>query len=309
MLFESTNSGTVALVVTPRLTTVARFRAENAALLEGLFVQALRLCAEAGLIQVGMVALDGKRVKANASMAANRTGSAIEEEVKAILAEAAATDATEDAVHGQARGDELPRALADRRSRLHRLRQARAHLEAEEQARLDAHAERMEKREATETQRGTRLRGRKPSPPSPSKEPQANVSDPDSKIMKTHHGFIQGYNGQALVTEHQIVIATDLTNDQADTRLLHPMLSQATANLRAVGVRQGIGVLVADAGYYSDASVGAETPGGPELLIATAKGWKERKAAEAHPPRGRIPGSFTTRQRMGRKLRPEGFSC
>jgi transposase len=286
----------------PDHATVARFRSGSGELLAGLFIQALSLCARAGLIRVGMVALDGTRVRANASMAANKTRAAIEEEVQAILAEAAATDAAEDAALGDARGDELPPALADQRSRLHRLRQAKAHLDAEEQARQEAHEQRMEEREAEEERTGQLRRGRTPAPPQPAKERQANVSDPDSRIMKTQHGFIQGYNGQVVVTEHQIVIAADLSADPTDVGLLHPMLQLAQQNLRAAGVPEPIGVLVADAGYYSDANANAESADGPELLIATAKGWRERKAAQAHPPRGRIPDAFTTRQRMGRKL-------
>ncbi len=286
----------------PDHATVARFRSEHGTVLEGLFVQALRLCVEAGLVRVGMVALDGKRVAADASMAANKTRAGIEGEVKAMLAEAAATDAAEDAALGDARGDELPPILADRRSRLARLRQAKAHLDDEEQARRDAHDQRMAEREAKELQSGKRLRGRAPALPEPVKERQANVTDPDSRIMKTQHGFIQGYNGQAVVTEHQIVVACDLAADPTDVGLLHPMLEQAQRNLRTVGVTEPIGVLVADAGYYSDSNASRQTADGPELLIATAKGWRERKAAQAHPPRGRIPEAFTTRQRMGRKL-------
>jgi transposase len=286
----------------PDHATVARFRADHGKLLAGLFVQALRLCAEAGLVRVGMVALDGKRVKANASMSANKTRAGIEEEVQAILAEAAETDAREDATLGEAREDPVPPGLADPRSRLHRLRQAKARLDEEERARQDAHQQRVAEREAVERATGRRLRGRAPASPAPAKERQANVTDPDSRIMKTQHGFIQGYNGQAMVTEDQIVLAADLTADPTDVGLLHPMVDEAQENLRTVGVHQPIGVLVADAGYYSDANVNAETADGPELLIATAKGWRERKTAQAHPPKGRIPGSFTTRQRMGRKL-------
>lgn len=282
--------------------TIARFRADHAKLLEGLFTQALRLCAEAGLVKVGMVALDGKRVAANASMSANSTRAAIEEEVSAMLAEAAATDAAEDAEHGDARGDELPSGLADGTTRLDRLRRAKAQLDAEERARRQDYDDRIAKREAMEAETGKGIRGRKPRPPEPVKERQANVTDPDSRIMKTQHGFVQGYNGQAVVTGGQIVVACDLTNDQTDHALLHQMIELTERNLESAGVAQPIGVLLADAGYYSDANALAEEPGGPELMIATAKGWRERKAAEARPPRGRIPGSFTTRQRMARKL-------
>ncbi|CAN5202470.1 IS1182-like element ISMac1 family transposase [soil metagenome] len=286
----------------PDHATVARFRADHDELLAGLFLQALRLCAQAGLVRVGMVALDGKRVKANASMAANKTRAGIEAEVKAMLAEAAQTDAAEDAVLGECRGDELPPVLADRRSRLHRLRQAKASLDAEELRREQDYRRRLDEREAEEVQLGYRLRGRKPAPPEPIEAMPANVSDPDSRIMKTQHGFIQGYNGQVVVTAEQIVIAADLTDDRTDVGLLHPMIDQAQANLQATGVSKLIGVLVADAGYYSDANATLQAADGPELLIATAKGWRQRKAAQAHPPRGRIPQGFTTRQRMERKL-------
>jgi len=98
----------VAANTCPDHATVARFRADHGELLAGLFVQALRLCAEAGLVRVGMVALDGKRVKADAAMSANKTRAGIEEEVRAILAEAAEIDAAEDRALGDARGDELP---------------------------------------------------------------------------------------------------------------------------------------------------------------------------------------------------------
>jgi len=286
----------------PDHATVARFRSGNGEPLAGLFVQALRLCAEAGLVRVGMVALDGKRVKASASMSANKTRAGIEEEVKAMLAEASETDAREDAALADDRGDEVPPGLADPRSRLARLRQAKARLDEEEQARQAAHQQRLAERDAKERVTGRRLRGRAPALPERVKERQANVTDPDSRIMKTQHGFIQGYNGQAVVTQDQIVIAADLTADPTDVGLLHPMLDEAQENLRTVGVRRAIGVLVADAGYYSDENVNRETAAGPDLLIATAKGWRERKAAQAHPPRGRIPESFTTRQRMQRKL-------
>lgn len=285
----------------PDHATVARFRAEHDTLLAGLFVQALRLCVEAGLVRVGLVALDGTRVKANASMAANKTRAGIEAEVKQMLVEAAEIDAAEDAALGERRGDELPAALADRRGRLHRLRQAKARLDGEEQERQEAHERRLAERAAKEAQTGRRLRGRTPQPPEPVDKVPANVTDPDSRIMKTQHGFIQGYNGQAVVTEGQIVIACDLTNDAVDVGLLHPMIERAQANLRAVGT-PAIGVLVADAGYYSDDNAIKQGPGAPELLIATAKGWRQRKQAQQHPPRGRIPTGFTTRQRMERKL-------
>ncbi len=284
----------------PDHATIARFRADHDELLAGLFVQALRICAEAGLVKVGLVALDSKRIKADASMSANKTRKGIEEEVRRMLAEAAALDEQEDRAGDE---DELPEPLRDPRSRLVRLAEAKERIDREEQARQVAYEARLKEREAKERAAGRRLRGRKPKPPEPVDRVAVNTTDPDSRIQKTQHGFIQGYSGQAVVTEGQIVIACDLSNDQTDVGLLHPMIEQARSNLEAAGVGEPIGVLVADAGYYSDANVTKEGEGLPELLIATAKDWKQRQTAAAHPPRGRIPQSLTPMQRMDRKLR------
>ncbi len=293
----------IAANTCPDHATIARFRADHDELLAGLFVQALRICAEAGLVKIGLVALDSKRVKASASMSANKTRKGIEEEVRTMLAEAAEVDEQEDRALGDRPEGELPEPLRDPRSRLARLAEAKERIDREERARRDAYEARLEDREAKERVAGRRLRGRKPKPPDPVDKVQANITDPDSRIQKTQHGFIQGYSGQAVVTEGQIVIACDLSNDQTDVRLLHPMIEQARSNLKAAGVGEQIGVLVADAGYYSDANVTKE--GLPELLIATAKDWKQRKAAAAHPPRGRIPKGLTPMQRMDRKLRTQ----
>lgn len=287
----------------PDHATVARFRAEHAKLLEGLFIQGLRLCAEAGLVRVGLVALDSTRVKANAAMAASKTRKGIEDEVRKMLTEAAATDAREDAAVSEAYDDELPDNLRDPRSRLARLKEAKERIEREERDRRAAYEQHLRRREAKERDAGKPLKGRKPKPPDPLDKMQANVTDPDSRVMKTQHGFIQGYNAQAMVTENQIVIACDLSNDHNDNGQLHPMIEQAQTNVKAAGVSEKIAVLVADAGYYSEDNVTKDGEHIPELLIATTKDWKQRKAAQSSPPRGRIPKNLSTMQRMDRKLR------
>ena len=286
----------------PDHATIARFRAGHDELLAGLFIQALRLCAQAGLVRVGLVAIDSKRVKANAALSANKTRKSIEEEVKRILEEAAETDAAEDRAHGQSRGDELPEQLRDPRQRLARLKEAKKRLDGEEAKRRQAYAQKLADRKAKEEKTGKRSRGRKPAPPEDVDKVPVNITDQDSKIMKTHTGFIQGYNGQILVTEDQIVISCDLTNEATDVGHLHPMIDQANANLQAVGMDAKIGVLLADAGYYSEDNVIRQGEI-PELLIATKKDWKQKKAATQQRPRGRIPKNITTMQRMDRKLR------
>ena len=168
-------------------------------------------------------------------------------------------------------------------------------------------ASKIEERKAEEAETGAKKRGRKPQDPdpTPSSEAKANVTDPDSRIMKTRNGYVQGYNSQAVVTEEQIVIAAEVTNQENDYDQLHPMLKTAQENLKAIALRKTpkIETAVADAGFASNANFAAEKRKGPELLIATQKDWKQRQeAAESPPPRGRMPKHLTLRQRMERKL-------
>ena len=122
--------------------------------------------------------------------------------------------------------------------------------------------------------------------------------------MKTRRGYVQGYNAQAVVTEGYLIIAADVTQEANDVRQLHPMLQQARDELAAAGVEEQVGTALADAGYWSEANVREADPQGPELLIATTKDWKQRRAArEKGPPRGRIPRNLSLRGRMERKLR------
>lgn len=290
----------------PDHSTIARFRQENEKELEELFVQVLRLCAEAGLVKVGVVALDGTKVKANASLSANRTYEAIREEVERMLSEAKARDAEEDRLFGGGyRGDELPEELRDPRSRLARLMAAKARLEKEAAEAALAQEAKISARRAEEEETGKKKRGRKPKDPDPTpdREAKANVTDPDSRIMKTRTGYVQGYNGQALVCETQIIVAADLAQEENDCRQLHPMVKQAKENLEAVGVDEKMGALSADAGYWSEANCVEADPDGPELFVATTKDWKQRKAAREQPaPRGRIPRRLGVRERMERKL-------
>lgn len=261
----------VAANATPDHATIARFRADNDAALGELFVQVLSLCATAGMVRVGLVALDGTKIGADAALAANmsedRLRKALEAEVRRILDEAAAIDAAEDELYGDARGDELPPELADRSERLKRLRAAREQ--------LDAAAAKRDKdtpgaaRNAERSSQGRPRRGR-PAKNDPAQKPLlANATDPESRVMKTQGGFCQGYNAQAVATEDQIIVAAEVSQDAADVGQLAPMLAAAVANLAAADVAESIGVAVADAGYYSTAN--AELEAGIDLLIATSK--------------------------------------
>ena len=290
----------------PDHATVARFRQRHTEALKGLFTDILRLCQEAGLIKVGLVALDGTKVAADAALEANRTYESIRAEVETMLNEAESKDIEEDRLHGpEHRGDELPEALRDRRGRLERLKRCRERLEREADAAAAEHARKLEERAAKEAATGQKLRGRKPKPvlETPEPEAKANVTDPDSRIMKTRRGYVQGYNAQAAATADQIIVAAEVTPDENDVGQLHPMLAAAANELRAAGVEQTVGAVLVDAGYCSEEDLQQADPEGPELFVATRKDWKPREQMrQGSPPRGRIPGHLSPRERMERKL-------
>jgi transposase len=291
----------------PDFRTICRFRSEHEKALGRLFVQVLRLCKEAGLVKLGVVALDGAKVAANAALDANRNHEAIEEEVRRMLAEAKQADTEEDVLFGpEKRGDELPEGLGRRVERLKRLQEAKSRLEKEAEAAARAVQERLVKRQAEEAASGKKRRGRKPKVVEPAlvEEAKANVSDPDSRIMKARQGYVQGYNAQAIVSQDQIIIATGVTQEANDVQQLKPMLDTLASILVAAGIEERPRAALADAGYWSEANVtDCSCPEGPELLVATTKDWKQRKAArERGCPRGRIPKDLSLRERMERKL-------
>jgi len=238
----------------PDFRTVSEFRKRHLKALSGLFVQVLALCRKAGLAALGHVALDGTKIKANASkhkaMSYARMRTAEDKlaaEVAQWMKQAAAADAAEDRQHGSdRRGDELPDWVATKERRLARIREAKAALEAEAQAAARVEGE-------GEDSAGPTKGSGKPRPPSgvPKDKAQRNFTDPESRIMKTKDGFIQGYNAQAAVdAEHQIIVACDLTNQGADCPQLLPVVDQIKANTEALPKQ-----LSADAGYASDANL------------------------------------------------------
>ena len=287
----------------PDFRTISDFRKIHLARLEALFVEVLKLCALAGLARVGTIALDGTKVKANASrhkaMSYDRMKAEearLQKEIAAILAEARATDDAEDLRHGPDRhGDELPDELARRQSRLAKIQGARKLLE--ERARIEA-AEEAARRQAE---------GRSPpaTPPAeavPGPKDQINFTDPESRIMKaSNKGWDQCGNAQAVTNEHQIILAADVTDQANDVRQVVPMVDQTRANLDAAGVKDAIKAVLGDAGCYSETNAADLERRGIEAYLATERLKHHEKVASA--PRGRIPGGLTAKQRMARKLR------
>src|SRR5512134_2825050 len=279
----------------PDHTVIARFRRRHAERMKIVFLHVLELCREAGLVRLGLVALDGTKVKANAALDANRTASSIKEQIARMLTDAEATDAQEDRQFGAERGDVLPKDLARSGDRLARLKACQEKLERRAAEAAARQQEKIAARAAAEQASGKRKRGRKPKPAEPTVDPDAvaNPTDTDSEIMKTRRGWVQGYNAQA-----------DVTAEANDVHQLTGMLDAAQANVEAViGEDAVLGAAVADAGYWSEANAASETEE-CELFIATQKDHKQRADLRCAPaPRGRMPKTLSARGRMERKLR------
>jgi transposase len=295
--------------------TVAGFRQEHLAALWQLFVQVLQLCQRAGLVKLGHVALDGTKIKANASkhkaMSYERMEKAekeLEAEVQELLAEAARVDAEEDGKYGKGkRGDELPKERARRESRLAKIREAKAALEQEaseaaEKKQAEVAAQ-LKEREKQERERGRKFGGRPPQAPDPEQakpEPKAqrNFTDPDSRIMKdgATKEFVQAYNAQAVVDIYaQVIVVAAVTQEANDKKQLVPMLKEVKLQ-RGISPPQA----TADQGYFSEPNVTEAQLQGIDLLVAPDR----QKHGEKRPTTtGPPPPDASVAEQMRHKLR------
>ena len=263
----------------PDHTTIARFRRRHEDSLARLFGEVLAICAQAGLVSVGVIAIDGTKVHANACHHANRD---YEQLAREILEEAKSVDALEDEQFGEARGDELPPQLRTAQGRRGWLREAKRRLDDKRAAeakpiprsrpaRVSESKRRLEEElfvecQANATYEAYRARGvmkngrrfgRPPDPYQPPHTPtgKVNVTDPDSRNLKTTRGYMQSYNVQAAVNERQIVVAAEINIDSPDFGHLGPMAGAAERELQAAGVTEKPQVIVADAGYWHQAQM------------------------------------------------------
>ena len=271
---------------TPDHVTIARFRVRHEQALAGLLIQSLKLCAAAGMVRVGLVALDGTKIEANAATTANRTHAHLETQVTELLAQAAAADRAEDREHGTGGGDELPQTLAGRAERLARLQHAKALLEAEAAARQQRYQQRVEQLAAAARARGQRPRAtirprRRDEAPNP--KATVNTTDPDSRFVRGNGRTLQGYNAQAATTTEQVVVAAELTQQANDLQQLAPMLTAIRTTLTAAGIDARPQRLAADSGYWSIANVSA-IPDAPELLIPPARHGRHGKPRKDGKP-------------------------
>ena len=268
----------------PDFRTIADFRKRHLLALQGLFEQVLRLARELGVPRVGRVAIDGSKVQANASkhkaMSYGRMGektTQLRDEVAALLAQAEATDAAEDATYGaDRRGDELPADLKRREDRLARIKDAKRALEARAKA------------EASDA-------GAPPAKAKPLPKAQYNFTDPESRIMKTPEGFAQAYNTQIAVDDLQWIVGQAVTQETNDKKQLLPMIATITRQSGETPTQ-----VLADAGYCSEASLTAVAALPVDAYVSTRK---QKHGERPGPcPRGPLPKTATVVHRMTRKL-------
>jgi transposase len=293
--------------------SVAAFRKEHLQALSGLFMQVLRLCQKAGLVKLGHIAIDGTKIKANASkhkgMSYERMGEAekkLEDEVQKLLAEAERIDAEEDAKHGKGqRGDELPKELKRREDRLRKIREAKAALEQEAKEKAAAKAAEVvtkaKEREEKAAEAGKKPTGPKPKVPDPESavpEPKAqrNFTDPDSRIMPdgaNKGSFVQGYNAQIAVDgEAQVIVAVTLTQSPNDARQLVPMAQAIVENVGTLAETTS-----ADAGYFSAEAIEHPALASTNLLVPPSR---QKHGAEL--TKGSADPTASSKEQMRHKL-------
>jgi transposase len=298
--------------------TICTFRRQHLDAFKQLFLETLHLAEEAGVLKLGRIALDGSKIRANASKHKAMSYARMPErlavlraEIERLLAEADALDRAEDEQYGPGRrGDELPAELRDPATRRQRLREAQARVEAARKRELaatkQAHVEQVEQaQQALETEAHEHARAEDKANPDaarPDPKAQRNFTDPESRIMKTADGFQQCYNAQVAVTVGtQFIVAEDVVTAANDKQQLQPMVEQVLANgAEPDGV-------IADSGYFSEANVQAlEHRDGRPIEAHIAVERARHGAPPPGPPRGRIPNGLSPADRMRRRLRTKG---
>jgi len=261
----------------PDFRTISDFRGRHLKALGELFKQILQLCEKAGLVKLGHVALDGTKIKANASKhkamsyeRMEKRAAELEAEVAKWLSSAEAADAEENKLHGRDRtGEEMPEWVVDKKRRAETIRKAKTELEAEAKAAAEAKLKAEAEAEAKRAAEGRRKPGPKAAPPStePEAKAQKNFTDADSRIMKNKDGFVQAYNAQAAVdAEAQIIVAQDVTQSAVDCAQLVPMTDAIETNLGRKPEQ-----LSADAGYCSEANLEALEDRSIDSYVATGR--------------------------------------
>jgi transposase len=290
----------------PDHSRISDFRRVHLEALAGLFVEILRLCQKAGLVKLGSVALDGTKVKANASKhkamsyeRMKKDEQRLRGKVSELLAKAEQVDEEEDAVHGKGSGDELPEDLRHAKDRGERIRQLMKELEEETKRQQEEEKAAKGKDEPPPPPTGDSLPWHKiptTADGEPTPKAQRNFTDPESRIMKSGDGFVQAYNCQAMVDDaYQIIVAEAVTNQPPDVEHLVPMIARTVENCGEKPTK-----LVADTGYFSEANVCEAIKWGIDPYIATGR--RHHDDDKVIAPRGRAPSDLSIKELMARKL-------
>jgi transposase len=290
--------------------TIAEFRRRHLKALSALFVEVLLLCRQAGLVKLGHVALDGTKVRANASkhkaMSYRRMQqkeAELKEHINTLLAEAEVRDQKEDALFGKGkRADQLPEELRFAKTRLAKIREAKQALEQQADERAKKQQPEYQAKKKAWDNRSERRGGRPPKAPSdkPKDKEQRNFTDPDSRVMVdgSTKSFEQCYNSQAAVDDKaQVIVAAAVTQQPVDRQQIEPMIQSLSKNTNG----QMPAKLSADNGYYSEANCQRLQAAGIDPYIATGR--VSHNQPPAPMPRGRIPKSASKTERMARKLK------
>jgi len=284
--------------------TISDFRKLHLSTLEHLFVEVLELCQKAGLVKFGHITLDGTKIKANASkhkaMSYGRMKQEtkrLRKEISQLLQQAEQADDREDRLYGNdKRGDELPEELTRRETRLARIKEAKKALEqeAKEQAEEDENPKPPSDKQMPMAKVKTEL-NRNTNKKEIADKAQRNFTDPDSRIMPYQKTFVQGYNAQIAVdSAHQIIVATELSNNPTDDELLPAMVSRLPKKPKAFSADAGYSVTDNNITYLKKKRIDA---------YIAIKGVKhDQQIEQSQSPRGRIPSGLTIKERMKRKL-------
>ena len=294
----------------PDFRSISRFRERHLAAFANVFLQALELCQAAGMVKLGKVALDGTKVRANASKhkamsyaRMTEKQKVLAQEISELMEEAKTVDADEDAKFGPGkRGDELPVELANRQARAEAMAIARASIEEEAAAKARAEAEEKAAKRGDDDDDITSAGNKAAAEAVPNPKAQRNFTDPDARIMKRADGsFSYNYNGQAAVDAYrQVIVAAEMNQAATDYGPLAPMVEHTRQNLGQMPKQW-----LADTGYCSKANLDhtreLETEHSTEFFISTGR--MKHSAPIPESPRGRIPANTTVVGRMARKLK------
>ena len=281
----------------PDHTSIARFRKNHETALGDLFPTVLMMCADAGLVNLGRVALDGTKIKADAALDRNRTLSTLRAKVAAWMSEAEKTDREEDK-RPEEDGNRLPPGLARKEERRERIRKCLDDLEAKakeiEREKEEKKLERAD-REATED---PLLGGKPKDAPLDPESLKANITDPRSRIMQSRReGYVQAYNAQIVVTEEQIIVGAEITQDANDMNQMGPLLEATKDALALAGIEEAPRAVLADTGYWNEASIALDRPEEQDLLIAPFRKARGRKRKDGTETKQKVPIPFEEKMR------------